>query len=515
MDPAFTLSAVTNLVRDSNFDGRIPVGLVNAQPLYVEGGPGGRAKVIVTVSPPNSVSWLIALDAATGKPIWSNEVAPTGTTCFSSVGIVGTPAIDLPSRTLFCDAATPAGHQVYGINVDTGTINAGWPVNIASNATYGGLTFSNQYEYQRGALAVLGDYVYVPYGSVSDCGNYHGWLVGVQISNPTNILAWATTALGGGAWAYSGVASDDGITPVMATGNTILATNWGGGEGVFRFQPGPIFSGATQDYWVPTNWFALDQQDQDICFSGVMMVDAPGATPSQLAVVFGKDRNCYLLNRTNLGGISTPLAKVPAPTTGPPATYHTADGRTFVVEYTARTLIAYIIGASNPPTLSVAWTTPTFGRVFGGPGSPFVTTTDGSNNPVVWVVDTNLFAFDGLTGEQLYSSPDALAIPSTFASGIVARGRIYAACRGGQVYAFTVPVPPIVLTNLMMLPDGTFQFSFTNTPGLSFSVFGSTNLSVPFSQWTRLGAASEISPGQFQFTDLPGNQARFYRVSTP
>ena len=75
---------------------------------------------------------------------------------------------------------------------------------------------------------------------------------------------------------------------------------------------------------------------------------------------------------------------------------------------------------------------------------------------------TNLFAFDGLTGAQLYSSSNGLPRPANYNSGIVARGRVYFA-NNGQVYAFTVPVPPIVLNNLIMLPDGTFQFSFTNT----------------------------------------------------
>ena len=510
VDPAFTLSAVTNLTRDTNFDGTIPTGSVSAQPLYIEGRPDGRAEVIV--APVNSASYLIALDARTGKTIWSDQLGPTGTGCSRSIGITGTPAVDIPSRTLFCEAVTPAGHLIYGINADTGATNAGWPVNVAFNATYGGITFSNAYEYQRGALAVLGDYVYVPYGSYADCGTYHGWLVAVQISNPTNVFAWATSALGGGAWAVSGVASDDGITPYLATGNTVLATNWGGGEAVIRFQPGAIFSGATQDYWAPTNWSMLDSGDRDIGCSGVLMVDAPGATPSQLAVVFGKDENCYLLNRTNLGGISPPLAKVsffrvPAV----PATYHTADGRTFVVMNDAGHFVGLTIGKSNPPTINIQWTSPTFG----GAGSPFVTTTDGSNNPVVWEVYTNLCAFDGLTGAQFYSSA-TVPFPGNYISGIVARGKVYFA-DNGQVYAFTVPVPPIFLNNLMMLSDGTFQFSFTNTPGLSFTVFGSTSLSLPFSQWTRLGTASEISPGQFQFTDLPGtsDQAQFYRVTTP
>ncbi len=101
-------------------------------------------------------------------------------------------------------------------------------------------------------------------------------------------------------------------------------------------------------------------------------------------------------------------------------------------------------------------------------------------------------------------------------TAIAARGRIYVAT-DNQVYAFTVPVPPIMLTSLALLPGGAFQFGFTNAPGLSFTVFTTADVSVPLTNWTRLGSAMEISPGQFQVTDAaaPANQQRFYRVRSP
>ena len=40
----------------------------------------------------------------------------------------------------------------------------------------------------RGALALVNGIVYVPYsGYFGDCGSYHGWVVGVDISNPANV----------------------------------------------------------------------------------------------------------------------------------------------------------------------------------------------------------------------------------------------------------------------------------------------------------------------------------------
>ena len=105
-----------------------------------------------------------------------------------------------------------------------------------------------------------------------------------------------------------GIASD-GTNPFVTTGNTFNTGGiWKGGEAVIRFQPGPIFSGNSSDYWAPTNWSDLDNLDLDLGSSGALLVDVPGATPSHLVVAMGKDGLAYLLNRDNLGGISAPVA---------------------------------------------------------------------------------------------------------------------------------------------------------------------------------------------------------------
>jgi hypothetical protein len=76
---------------------------------------------------------------------------------------------------------------------------------------------------------------------------------------------------------------------------------------------------------------------------------------------------------------------------------------------------------------------------------------------------------------------------------------------------------PIHLTAPRMLPDGTFQFSFTNTPGMSFTVLGTEDLSQTVTNWTVLGTATQISPGQFQFIDAlaPNSPAKSYTVRSP
>src|SRR5436190_20948111 len=140
IDPAFTTGNAANLVRDLNFDGTI-VGNVHAQPLYVEGGPNGPMIVAVTAS--NNV---YALNATTGAVIWQRNLGtppPGGNPCGNifPVGIIGTPVVDLGSRSLFFDAmlsGNPNKHFIYSLNVDTGATNAGWPVDVEATASYNG-----------------------------------------------------------------------------------------------------------------------------------------------------------------------------------------------------------------------------------------------------------------------------------------------------------------------------------------------------------------------------------------
>src|SRR5438046_2304827 len=69
IDPAFTQTAAAGLRRDLAFDGTLS-GSVYAQPLYIEGGPGGRAMIIVVTESDN----VYALDAADGSVIWQINV---------------------------------------------------------------------------------------------------------------------------------------------------------------------------------------------------------------------------------------------------------------------------------------------------------------------------------------------------------------------------------------------------------------------------------------------------------
>jgi hypothetical protein len=73
------------------------------------------------------------------------------------------------------------------------------------------------------------------------------------------------------------------------------------------------------------------------------------------------------------------------------------------------------------------------------------------------------------------------------------------------------------LNNAAKLSSGAFQIGFSNAPGASFTALATTNLTLPFSNWTTLGSVTEILSGQYQFTDSQATNSmqRFYRVRSP
>jgi hypothetical protein len=468
VDAAFTPGNAANLTRDMAFNGTI-TGNVHAQPLYIEGGPNGPMVIVVTAS--NNV---YALNSTNGAVIWSRtDIGPavtSGLPCgnISPVGIIGTPVVDLASRSLFFDALIDGQtkkHFIYSLNVDTGATHTGWPVDVSVAVP----SFPSNVQEERGGLALVNGIVYVPYsGYFGDCGPYHGWVVGVHINDPTNVGNWATAAEGGGIWGHSGVASD-GTNMFVITGNTFTNQGdpWSGGEAIVRLQAGPIFSGNPTDFWAPANWQSLDGSDTDLGGCSAILIDVPGATPSQLVLALGKDGNAYLVNRNNLGGVAGPVTSLGVDGTlrgQSSATYTTAQGTYFVFRAGSSQIKAYKISATNPPAITFAWQGDQNGQ-----GSPWVTMTDGSNNAIVWVVegDHRLHGYNGDTGAVIFAGGGANELMTgdrKWNSGMVARGSIYVA-NDNKVYKFNVPGgAPTPTPSPSVTPTATPTVTPTPTP---------------------------------------------------
>jgi outer membrane protein assembly factor BamB len=224
-------------------------------------------------------------------------------------------------------------------------------------------------------------------------------------------------------------------------------STWSDGEAVFRLAPDLRRADHKQDFFAPANWRTLDNRDADLGGTDPLLIDVTtnGTTTQALVLALGKDGHAYLLDRENLGGIGGELVDrgvSTEPIRTAPATFPATDGA-FVafqgegtecpLHHRGGDLTVLHIRAGTPPTISTAWCGAVSGR-----GSPIVTTTDGRNNPIVWMLgaegDDRLHAFRGDTGEPLFTS-EALTGLRRFQTLIVAHNRIYVAA-DGHVYAF-------------------------------------------------------------------------------
>jgi hypothetical protein len=425
IDPILSRNAVANLHMDPNFAGAKIKGPTYAQPLYLAGS-GSTPDLVIVATEQNhvyafnaSTGGLPVWDQSLGIPLPKSRLATLRQGCgnIDPLGVTGTPIIDAATRTIYLDAMSiastdaPAQHKVFALDADTGSVKPGWPVDLNSKAAFDSTTFDSLAENQRGALAFLDGQVFIPFGGhIGDCGNYHGWIIGIVTTDPTRVSAWATRAIAGGVWAPGGISSD-GQSLFFATGNTEAQVNdftaprtWQDGETIFRMPPSLVFSGQDADRFTPSNWTALDDADTDLGGTTPIVFNLPGAMPSALVIGLGKDGNAYLLDKSNLGGISNPLvlASVAAGNIiNAAAAYTTPQGSYVVFKATGKNcpsgqsggLTAIKITVAAPPTVSVAWC--------GGPAtqdSPAVSATDAQgNDAVVWIVnsDSKLYALRG------------------------------------------------------------------------------------------------------------------------
>jgi hypothetical protein len=85
-----------------------------------------------------------------------------------------------------------------------------------------------------------------------------------------------------------------------------------------------------------------------------------------------------------------------------------------------------------------------------------------------------------------------------------------------RVIAFTEPnsAPRIVHTS--KLAQGPFHLAFAAAPQGAFTVIASTNVGIPYTNWTALGTPTQTMYGLYEMTDSTTNLPyRFCRVRSP
>ena len=467
IDGAITKAVAPTFHRIMTFAGST-AGNVYASPLYVADGPAHKGTFFVATES----DVVTAIDEATGNQVWQKTIATpasqTGAGCgnISPIGITGTPAIDLATRLIVFSAASAdansgiATHTIHALSIDDGAEK--WNLDVSTLSDPSGVKFADavQAQNQRGAVLIVNGVAYVVFGGhYGDCGSYHGWVVSVALTG-TGAHAWATQIQGAGIWGPGG-ASSDGQSIYVSTGNATTGNaSWSESEGIFRLDAMLGFTKQSADYFAPNNWQALDNGDIDLSGSGPLVVDSPSMTPSALVLAQGKDGYLYLLDRSNLGGIAPTgaLGNVGGlqvqsgeitnggawANVGSPATTYVVvrpnsqSGGVGCPNGTSGDLVGVKLDPSAAGKMSVAWCASS-----GGVGSPTITTSDGTNDALVWAFQADqgqgqLLAFDLVTGASVFPggpAGDAVGNVRRFTTPIAVHGRIYVA-GDNQLYAF-------------------------------------------------------------------------------
>ena len=253
-------------------------GAVYASPLVV----GGH---VIVVTEGDS---FYSLDMHTGQVLWHTRVGtpvPQSTLPCGDIdplGITGTPVYD-PATSLVFAVAEVSGptHVLVGVDVNTGQVK------VRRSADAPGMEPRPQQ--QRSALLLSQGIVYVAYGGLAgDCGNYHGWVVGLRTDGQGSMRVFQVpTTRQGGIWAPAGPAVD-------AKGNGAATQgSWDHSDSVLRLSPRLRL----EDGFAPTGWQQENATDSDLGSMGPLLL------PGGLIFADGKSGKGYLLKADDLGGI--------------------------------------------------------------------------------------------------------------------------------------------------------------------------------------------------------------------
>jgi hypothetical protein len=421
---------MTKLAPDANFKATFNGGLQGV-PLFVASSTAGKGMFIVAAT--NGT--VYALDETTGGQRWSHSIGTGGH------GIISTPVIDGTAKLVYVASDVGGKHQIHALALNDGTEATGWPVDVT--ALGGGVDWQNA-QNQRGALSLVGKYVYVPYGGYfGDGGTYKGWVVAVDTTNPAMKAGWSTVGQQEGIWAPGGMASDgSGVFAVTGNNGSVPQTH-DDSEEIIRVDGLAVAHHDSANMFYPNIWSSgMDNGDKDFGSASPAVIMATGGTPAKMIVAPAKPGHLYLLDGANLGGYAGQVQDVTVAATNAesvytaPTVYKSPSGLRIAITTTVgpncpgAAMDSQIIGlklntAANPIQASIDWCAP---MMTGDDNirrrSTVSTTTDGTANPIVWFMNgSTLQAFDGETGTMLYSGGNCGGV-ERHTSPIVANGRV-------------------------------------------------------------------------------------------
>ncbi|MGA3223159.1 MAG: chitobiase/beta-hexosaminidase C-terminal domain-containing protein [Acidobacteriaceae bacterium] len=535
-------------------------GQVYAQPLYAANLtlPNKTTHNVIFIADEHNSVYAFDADSnggANSAPLWQASLISTahgaaaGATTVPTadvqsgtgdihpeIGISATPVIDLTAGTIFVVAASKESgtyvQRLHALNILTGNEQPGSPIALSasvpgtgSGSSGGTLDFSPLWQNNRVALGLFNGSVYIGFGAHGDNGPWHGWVLvyNENTLKQTAAICSSPNGYGDGFWmSGAGFAMDT----VSANGRAFLATGNGDftsyppltssvdfGESILRYD---LSNGgfAISDAFTDFNQAKLTSQDLDQGSGGIVVLPNQSGTHPHLLVQVGKEGRILVLNRDGLGGY------VPGGTSNTNAVQDIsgalAGGLWSTPAYWNGNV--YIWGENDvlrmfPITNGVLATTATAkGPVsFGFPGASPMVSSNGTQNGIVWAVDTEfnntngssiLYAFNAQNiGAELYASNqnpsrDDAGAAIKFVVPVVTNGKVYVGA-GYQVDVYGLlnqeaQAPAPVISPAGGAYNGPQQITITDTNSTA-AIYYTTDGSTPTTASTRYTGPFQLS----------------------
>ena len=401
---------------------------------------------------------IVALDAATGATVWSQQYGPGSCkinggdrTCYTT----SSPAID-PNRQFVYSYGLDGKVHKYQVADGKEITDGNWP----EIATLKGFD-----EKGSSALTIATDkagdsYLYVTNGGYpGDHGNYQGHITTINLKTGVqavfNVVCSDQTvhfveppaspycpSVQTAVWPRVGVVYDPATDQIYtATGNGEYdpAKNYWG-DTTFALHPdGTGANGKPLDTWTPSNYSALSAFDLDIGSTAPAILPVPAGytTYPNLAVQGGKDAKLRLLNLANLsnsasgasvGQVGGELSTTALPQggqvlTAPAVWVNPADSTTWVFIANDAGVSALQLDVSQAmPTLKRKW------KIVDGGTSPIIA------NGVLYMAGNGILrALNPIDGTQVWSAPIG---GIHWESPIVVNGMVYVTDESKGLFAF-------------------------------------------------------------------------------
>jgi hypothetical protein len=462
-------------------------GKVDAAPLYLANVVIGNQlhNVLYVATEHGSV---YGFDADSGAQLWKTSILGSGETTSDDhgcsqitpeIGITSTPVIDRkqgPNGTIFTVGMSKDGngkyHQrLHALDVTTGAEISGSPTEIAAtypgtgdNTQNGSVVFDPGQYAERAALLLLNGNIYMGWTSHCDLGLYTGWVMGYSESTlqQTQLLNMTPNGHEGSIWmSGGGMAADSAGNIYFLDANGTFDTTFDAagfpaqgdyGNAMVKLST-TTTSGklAVVDYFEMYNGVSESSEDLDLGSGGPLLLpdqaDANGRI-FHLIVGAGKDKNIYLGDRDNLGKFNPATAPMDS------NIYQQLTGAMAGLVYSSPAYfngVLYLAADGDslkafPLTKAQMATSPSSvsPTKFGHPGPTPTISANGTQNGIVWALDSALtsagilHAYDPANlAHELYNSTQAANGRDSFGNGnkfitpMIVNGKVYVGTQNG------------------------------------------------------------------------------------